>query len=167
MLCSESSVEAVRSLSRRREVAVEHGGGKTGVISENAEIVSPRSRSRSRSFGNVIHATIHPVPDEVSTLLKAMQREMISRFDAAERERTAMRDEVSNRFREAFSHFDAIYVHFDKLESETASLSASVSRLETRSLSRAEFESVIEDLRGRVHQLQHRLDELEKTQREN
>lgn len=78
-----------------------------------------------------------------------------------------LQSQTDSRFREVFSHFDALYTRFDKAGDELQALSAAVSRLETRSLSRAEFEREVEQIRGKIGHLQHRLDDLEKMHREN
>ena len=105
--------------------------------------------------------------DDVSKLLQRLQSEIISGFDGVRRDVSDLRDEMNSGFRDVLSHFDGIYARFDRLETEYQSLAAAVARLETRSLSRAEFEREVEQLRSRVHQLEHRIDELEKMQREN
>ncbi|MBW3566139.1 MAG: hypothetical protein KY459_15630 [Acidobacteria bacterium] len=109
--------------------------------------------------------------DDIAKLLERFRNDIVSHVDSSEgkvrEELRGMRDDLGELRREMFTHFDQIYTRFDRLESEYQSLSAAVARLETRSLSRAEFEREIEQLRGRISHLQNRLDELEKTHREN
>ncbi len=105
--------------------------------------------------------------DDISKLLARLHSEMVSGFAGVRQEVSDLRDEMNSRFRESFSHSDAIYARFDRLETEYQALSAAISRLETRSLSRAEFEREVEQLRGRIDHLQHRLGELEKMHKEN
>lgn len=60
------------------------------------------------------------------------------------------------------SHFDALYQRFDRLESEYHALSEAVARLETRSVSRVEFEQAIHELKARVKDLEQRILDLER-----
>jgi chromosome segregation ATPase len=115
--------------------------------------------------------TIPAMADDIEKLLERFRNDIVSHVESSEgkvrEELRGVRDEIGGLRREMFTHFDEIYARFDRLETEYQSLSAAVARLEAKSLSRAEFEREIEQLRGRISHLQHRLDELEKTQREN
>ncbi len=109
--------------------------------------------------------------DDLRALLEQLQAGIASHVDSAvgsiRAEMSQLREEMRAGHRETLSHFDAIYVRFDRLESEYKALAAAVARLEERAMTRAEFEREIERLKSLVEHLQQRLSELERTSREN
>lgn len=103
------------------------------------------------------------MPDDLLGVLTRFHREVVlpdidSRIGALSRE---LRGEISGLRNEMLSHFDAVYKRFDRLESEYQALSAAVARLEARSVTRAEFQAEVDNLKMRVKQLEQRIAELE------
>ena len=109
--------------------------------------------------------------EDLEKLLDRFKRDIVAHVDESSSgvqqsiEQATTRTE--SQFREVFSLLDGLFARFTKLDDELQALSAAVSRLESRSLSRAEFEREIEKLRERISHLQHHLDEVEKMHREN
>ena len=81
--------------------------------------------------------------------------------------RQALQDSERRIRDEMLSHFDALYQRLGRLESEYASLTAAVSRIETllgSGVSAPKAETVreqIRELKEKVSELQRRIDELE------
>lgn len=109
--------------------------------------------------------------EEILKLLDQVRRDIASQIetgiDGLRTQVSSLQDEVTGTRREALTHFDSVYVRFDRLEDEYQALVAAVARLETRSLNRADFDRELDQLKSRVQQLEHRLQELERSSRQN
>jgi chromosome segregation ATPase len=101
--------------------------------------------------------------DAENDLLARILDEVVHGRKAVEDRIDGVAGEVAGLRREMLSHFDAVYARFDRLETEYHALASVVDRLEKRSMSREEFEQKIADLKARVHQLEAKILELEKT----
>jgi phage shock protein A len=99
----------------------------------------------------------------MTDLLARILDEVVDGRKAVEDRIDGVASEVTGLRREMLSHFDAVYARFDRLETEYHALPNVVDRLEKRSMSREEFEQKIADLKARVHQLEAKILELEKT----
>ncbi|MGK2858101.1 MAG: hypothetical protein ACSLFQ_12940 [Thermoanaerobaculia bacterium] len=109
--------------------------------------------------------------EEILKLLDQVRRDIASQIETGinglRTQVSGLQDEVAGARREALTHFDSLYVRFDRLENEYQALVAAVARLEARSLNRADFDRELDELKSRVQQLEQRLQELERSARQN
>lgn len=72
-----------------------------------------------------------------------------------------LRSENAQLHREVLSHFDQMYLRFNRLEGEYHALSAAVARLEARGSSADDFQIALQQLQAQVKELEDRLSRLE------
>jgi chromosome segregation ATPase len=116
-------------------------------------------------------ATIKGMAENLESLLDRFRRDIATHVDSGladlRQQNVELRADLNAFRREMLSHLDEIYRRFDRLDTEYHALVAAVSRLEALPPDKAELQREIEHLRGRIHQLEQRLDDLERSAREN